>query len=358
MSITSYFFPISKDTGKRTSASGSRIAEETIEAIEKGSFDLNGTTYDLQVAVNQIRQSTEYWSPDAKKLVERSETKIVSSSSRNVEISLLEISSLEGARFLDAQISRQSDSASATSTSPYFSSPKIGLLNFASATKPGGGFLNGASAQEESIARSSTLYYSLTTRNGDEFYKLHKRLKNQGKWKGFGKGKSKRQEEDKEKEENHTRESGLYTHAMIYSPSVSIFRDDTGSWLKPLSVDILTSAAVNAGDVRTKRRIKDVNQTERDALETRIENEMKERMARILYLFTLKGVRNVVLGSFGTGVFKNKVEVVARLWKELLIGVHAPFEKSFDRVIFAVLGRATYETFEQVLQLNGYTDGK
>ncbi|KAJ3730889.1 hypothetical protein DFJ43DRAFT_1132740 [Lentinula guzmanii] len=357
MSITSYFFPISKDTGKRTSASGSRIAEETIEAIEKGSFDLNGATYDLQVAVNQLRQSTEYWSPDAKKLVERSETKIVSSSSRNVEISLLEISSLEGATFLDAQISRQSDSASATTTSPYFSSPKIGLLNFASATKPGGGFLNGASAQEESIARSSTLYYSLTTRNGDEFYKLHKRLKNQGKWKGFGKGKSKRQEEDT-KEENHTRESGFYTHAMIYSPSVSIFRDDTGSWLKPLSVDILTSAAVNAGDVRTKRRIKDVNQTERDALETRIENEMKERMARILYLFALKGVRNVVLGSFGTGVFKNKVEVVARLWKELLIGVHAPFEKSFDRVIFAVLGRATYETFEQVLQLDGYTDEK
>ncbi|KAJ3749512.1 hypothetical protein DFH05DRAFT_1533305 [Lentinula detonsa] len=352
MSITSYFFPISKDTGKRTSASGSRIAEETIEAIEKGSFDLNGTTYDLQVAVNQIRQSTEYWSPDAKKLVERSETKIISSSSRNVEISLLEISSLEGARFLDAQISSQSESAS---SSPYFSPPKVGLLNFASATKPGGGFLNGASAQEESIARSSTLYYSLTTRNGDEFYKLHKRLKNQGKWKG--KGKSKRPEEDT-KEENHTRESGFYTHAMIYSPSVSIFRDDTGSWLKPLSVDILTSAAVNAGDARTKRRIKDVNQTERDALEARIENEMKERMARILYLFTLKGVRNVVLGSFGTGVFKNKVEVVARLWKELLIGVHAPFEKSFDRVIFAVLGRATYETFEQVLQLNGYTDEK
>ncbi|HBR75644.1 MAG TPA: TIGR02452 family protein, partial [Cyanobacteria bacterium UBA11159] len=38
---------------------------------------------------------------------------------------------------------------------------KIGVLNFASAKNPGGGFLRGTQAQEESLARSSALYKSL-----------------------------------------------------------------------------------------------------------------------------------------------------------------------------------------------------
>src|SRR6266540_3657879 len=41
---------------------------------------------------------------------------------------------------------------------------------------------------------------------------------------------------------------------MIYSPSVVLFRDDRGSWTSPLEVDMLTSAAVNAGDVRKQVR--------------------------------------------------------------------------------------------------------
>ena len=102
----------------------------------------------------------------------------------------------------------------------------IGVLNFASAKKPGGGFINGAQAQEESIARSSTLYPSLTSPEGRKFY-THFQA---------------------------DRDNAYYTHAMVYSPAVVLFRGDMGDLKKPIDVDVLTSAAVNAGEVRENLR--------------------------------------------------------------------------------------------------------
>merc|ERR1712113_311861 len=67
-----------------------------------------------------------------------------------------------------------------------------GVLNFASARNPGGGFTTGAQAQEESIARSSGLYPCLT-KYFDEFFIPSRRAP-----------------------------SGAYTHAMIYSPAVPV----------------------------------------------------------------------------------------------------------------------------------------
>merc|ERR1719273_1331882 len=51
-----------------------------------------------------------------------------------------------------------------------------GVLNFASARNPGGGFSTGAEAQEESIARSSGLYPCLT-KYFSEFFVPNRRAK-------------------------------------------------------------------------------------------------------------------------------------------------------------------------------------
>jgi len=189
---------------------------------------------------------------------------------------------------------------------------KIGVLNFASATKPGGGFKNGASAQEESIARSSTLHLSLESRRAAPFYKLHVR----------------------------DNRRGYYSHAMIYSPSVAIFRNDNGDWLSPYHVDIVTSPAVNAGLVR-KLRYNRWSDTE-----DRILSVMKERMGRILALFERSEIKYLVLGSFGTGVFQNNIDSLAKIWGELLGAPGARFADSFDEVIFAIPDGYTHRKFE------------
>src|SRR6185369_5260502 len=45
----------------------------------------------------------------------------------------------------------------------YLGGQRVVALNFASAKNPGGGFLGGARAQEEDMARSSALYNTLLT---------------------------------------------------------------------------------------------------------------------------------------------------------------------------------------------------
>lgn len=284
------------------------IAKSTLNAIEKGTIVIAGVSHDLAAKANFSNHNTRYYAPDS--LLSSWSTSAPPRTVSSSEVSILEISTLDGARLLFNTLSSRSVSFG-----------RIAILNFASATRPGGGFLDGAQAQEESIARSSTLYPSLMTDSAQRFYRLH----------------------------NHDRKGGFYHHAMIYTPSVVILKDDTGSWTSPFEVDVLTSAAVNAGDVRKKNG----DQFPPAEIERRIESTMKERMARILFLFEEQGAKNIVLGSFGTGVFRNNIEVVARLWAELLTIKGARYRYSFDRVVFAIIGKDTFTTFKHSFEKHG-----
>jgi len=281
------------------------IAKSTLDAIENGTVTVADVSHDLAAKVSFSNHNTRYYAPDS-----LLSTWSTSAPSRNLatatksEVSVVEISTLDGARLLFDTLSSRS-----------MSFGRIAILNFASATRPGGGFLGGAQAQEESIARSSTLYPSLMTDSAQRFYRLH----------------------------NHDRKGGFYQHAMIYTPSVVVLKDDAGGWTSPFEVDVLTSAAVNAGDVRGKIG----GQLAPAEIERRVESTMKERMARILFLFEEQGAKNIVLGSFGTGVFRNNIEAVARIWAELLTVKGARYQHSFHRVVFAILGNDTFTAFKQ-----------
>ena len=95
----------------------------------------------------------------------------------------------------------------------------VGVLNFASAKNPGGGFLNGAMAQEESLAASGGLYPTLTRHPA--YY-----------------------------DRNRACRSMVYTGCAIYSPEVVFFRDGAFRLLEhPVTASVLTLPAVNLGQV-------------------------------------------------------------------------------------------------------------
>ncbi|KAJ7099525.1 hypothetical protein B0H15DRAFT_1018754 [Mycena belliarum] len=298
-----------------------KIAEDTLAAVQKGTFATpNGNTH----TVDDLSKSnaTQFYAPDSPLSSWAASSPTPDVASSETELVLRKNSTIEGVQYCAP------------------SARKIGVLNFASATRPGGGFLTGARAQEESIARSSNLYSSLMTPEGQQFYAIHK----------------------------SGTKSKYYTHAMIYTRDVQIFRSDAGGWVSPVRVDMLTSCAVNAGEVRRRQGGESSGRSGKNGIkayfkpaapaapaapaedvEISIANVMRERMGRLLFLFEKEGTQDLVLGSFGTGVFRNNIDTVAKLWIELLVGPNARFKNSFRRVVFAIIDEKTCTIFREVL---------
>ena len=173
---------------------------------------------------------------------------------------------------------------------------KAAVLNFASAKNPGGGFINGAMAQEESLAASGCLYR--TQLANEEYYVKNRAFR-----------------------------SMMYTDHAIYSPDVVFFRDERFQLLeRPVTASVLTLPAVNMGQVLLKGE--DADQAE---------EVMRRRMKLSLAIFAEQGCDHLILGAYGCGVFRNDPRKIARWWKELLTG---EFAQAFETVVFAVLDRS------------------
>ncbi|WP_017590771.1 TIGR02452 family protein [Nocardiopsis ganjiahuensis] len=183
---------------------------------------------------------------------------------------------------------------------------RVAALNFASARKPGGGVVNGAKAQEESLARAGALYDSLIS--CPEYYDHHV-----------------------------ANRSLLYSDRVIWSPSVPVYRDDRAGWLpEAVAVDFLTAAAPN---LRMIQR----NQPELLPL---VPPTLDRRARAVLAVAAHHGTERLVLGAWGCGVFGNRPEAVAAAFAEHLGG---EFAGVFERVVFAVLDRdeAVRRPFEE-----------
>ncbi|RKE20469.1 TIGR02452 family protein [Streptomyces sp. TLI_171] len=172
----------------------------------------------------------------------------------------------------------------------------VAVLNFASARSPGGGYLRGAKAQEEDVCRSSLLYRCLL--EAPDYYEAHRAST-----------------------DLH------YSHRVIWSPGVPVIRDERGDLLAATRrVGFLTSPAPNAGQLalRSPGAALDLGPV------------LAERAARVLAVAARHGVRELVLGAWGCGVFRNDPAEVAAAFGQALEGWGA----AFDRVVFAVWDRA------------------
>ncbi|WP_030348229.1 TIGR02452 family protein [Streptomyces sp. NRRL S-1022] len=176
----------------------------------------------------------------------------------------------------------------------------VAVLNFASARNPGGGYLNGAQAQEEALCRASALHTCLLSARA--FYDHH------------------RADRDP-----------FYSDRVIHSPAVPVFRDDRGRLLaEPYRAGFLTAAAPNAGVIRRTAPQRAAG----------LPGALAVRAERVLETAAAHGYRRLVLGAWGCGVFRNDPALVARAFRTLL-GPGGRFAHRFAHVVFGVLDRTT-----------------
>lgn len=252
-------------------------AKETLQIMEQGYYEYEGKRIDIQSDMDaSVRASVLITPEQGTALLEKYSTDGGNSS---VEVRTENLSTVDAIRKLTDE-----------------GAGHIGVLNFASAKNPGGGFINGAMAQEESLAASGTLYRTLMAH--EEYY-----------------------------QKNRAQTSMMYTDYAIYSPDVLFFRDGRFCLVEcPVKASVLTLPAVNMGQILLKGEDPD-----------KAKRVMRRRMALALAVFAEKGAKNLVLGAYGCGVFRNDPRLIATWWKELLSEGMGDY---FDSVFHAVLDQS------------------
>jgi uncharacterized protein (TIGR02452 family) len=160
-------------------------------------------------------------------------------------------------------------------------------LNFANGTETGGGFLRGATAQEEALCRSSALYATLAN---DPMYEFH-------------------------------RENELWAEASdwaILSPDVPVFRDDRGTELAlPWLLSFITCAAPYAPAVK----------------QPLAGDLLQKRIVRLMEIAHAFGYTELVLGAWGCGAFGNDACRTAQDFRNTL---EVEYAGAFGEVVFAI----------------------
>ncbi|WP_168733462.1 TIGR02452 family protein [Deinococcus sp. Arct2-2] len=186
----------------------------------------------------------------------------------------------------------------ATSTQAVHRAPagaRVTVLNFASGTRVGGGFLTGSLAQEEDLCRTSTLFSSLSCDAARPFYEA-------GRAAGI-----------------------MGADAAVLSPGVLFFLDEHGQPISPRRANIISCAAPNLREFPGDPA-RQCEAGERIRVRTRLVLRAAEEL----------GTDHLILGAWGCGVFANDPAVVAPAML-FALGDHLKNDDStFAEVTFAI----------------------
>ena len=200
---------------------------------------------------------------------------------------------------------------------------RVCVLNFASATNPGGGVANGSSAQEECICRCTTLYPCLNTEMWNAFYKPHRKAANP-----------------------------LYNNDCIYTPNVCVFKSDTNfpeilpkdEWW---NVNILTCAAPNLRERLSNAMNPYAGDKAVKITSAELEKLLTKRIRRIFEIAIANGNEVLILGAFGCGAFRNPPKIVAKVFNTVM----QDYLCYFDTIEYAV-----YHTEREVSNYDAFYD--
>lgn len=158
---------------------------------------------------------------------------------------------------------------------------KTAVLNFASYKHPGGGFLNGAMAQEEALCHTSTLYPVLSAFD-DSYYAENRKDTNRG----------------------------LYRDRALYSKDILFIKDFKE---KAYKADVITCASPN-NSFSVDTPLLDTPSVKENEIAVR------NRIGFVRDICLNEKVDNVILGAWGCGVFAQDPVYVATEFRKAFEG--------------------------------------
>jgi len=291
-------------------------ASENKQIVKNGFYLINETQVDIQEELQSSINNSIHYHYNHRFPVLKRKTEGVCETNFNV----VNCGAIQAA--MDVHNSFKSSATTSTSSTIDSITNHIGILNFASAKNPGGGYLRGASAQEESLCRSSLLYPCLHQYEDirDHYYQI-----NRGKRNDFG---------------------TFYSNCAIFSPLVPIIRDDSPSTFlleEKFLASFVTSPAPNKsaliqqhknGSKPGKRNKKGVETNVLSSTENKqLQKVMVQRIKTILNIFEVNRCTDLILGAFGCGVFGNDPGFVSAVFHHV---IRKEYKGVFRSVTFAI----------------------